>query len=192
MGLIHPTRSLIEYHSYWINTDSGEKKKNPAFDEACGRILDLKDPSSKKHKLAVQEMTRLVSEAVNSLPYTLIPIPLHVVVVPSSGKGRWSEGLCAIAASICTAQPLRFVPAVHSLVRTRTIDKLARGGNRSVEVHLASIAPAERYERYFGKKAVLLLDDVTTTGNSIRACSRLLEQYGADLIYPLALGRTTV
>ena len=87
---------------------------------------------------------------------------------------------------------MRFVPAVQTLVRTRTIDKLARGGNRSVEVHLASIAPAERYERYFAKKAILLLDDVTTTGNSLRACSRLLDQYGADLIYPLALGRTTV
>ncbi|MGN6660767.1 MAG: ComF family protein [Achromobacter mucicolens] len=192
MGLIHPTYALTEYHSYWIYSDSGEKMKNPAFDEACGRILDLKDPTAKKHRLAVQEMTKLVSRALSSLPYALIPVPLHIAVVPSSTRGRWSEGLCAITAAICEEQPKRLIPVPQALVRTQTIDKLARGGNRSIEVHLGSIAPAPRYERYFGKKAVLLLDDVTTTGNSLRACSMLLEQYGADLIYPLALGRTTL
>lgn len=192
MGLIHPTRALTEYHSYWIYSDNGEKSKNPAFDETCGRILDLKDPTVKKHRLAVQEMTKLVSRALNSLPYTLIPVPLHVAVVPSSTKGRWSEGLCSITAAICAEHPKRFVPVPQALVRTQTIDKLARGGNRSLEVHLGSIAPSPRYERYFARKAVLLLDDVTTTGNSLLACSRLLQQHGADLIYPLALGRTTL
>lgn len=190
MGLIYPTRSLVEYHPYRISTDTGEKTKNPKFDEVSRQLLDLKDATANKHRQAVAQMTRLVSAAVNSLPYTLIPTQVHIAVVPSSTRGKWSEGLCAITKAICDESPKRFVAIPQSLQRIRTIDKLARGGNRSVDIHLASIAPAPGYERYFARKAVILLDDVTTTGNSLRACCMLLQQHGIDSVYPFALGRT--
>lgn len=191
MGLIHPTRALTQYHPYRITSDTGEKIKNPKFDEVSGRLLDLKDATQPKHRQAVEQMTLLLSDTLNSIPYTLIPVQLYVVVVPSSTRGRWSDGLCSITAEICSKQPKRFVSVSQALERTRTIEKLARGGDRSIDVHISSIGVVPRFAGYFARKAVLLLDDVTTTGNSLRACSLLLQQQGADSIYPIALGRTT-
>ncbi len=192
MGLIHPTRALTQYFPYRISADNGEKIKNPRFDETSGRILDLKDASAQRHRQAVSQMAQLLAETLNSLPYTLIPVQLHIVVVPSSTEGRWSAGLCGITTEICARNPRRFVATPQALRRARSIEKLARGGDRSIEVHLSSIAVVPRYDGYFARKTVLLLDDVTTTGNSLRACSLLLQQQGADSIHPIALGRTTV
>ncbi len=75
------------------------------------------------------------------------------------------------------------------LVRHKSIAKKATGGDRSIEVDLNSIR-VEDADCIKGKR-VLLLDDVTTSGNSLLACRRLLLQAGAADVKMVALGRTT-
>jgi len=73
------------------------------------------------------------------------------------------------------------------LVRTTKIDKLAHGGDRSIEVHLQSIAVA--LPELIRKRDVLLLDDVMRTGNSLFACRKLLLDAGARSVQCAAIGR---
>ena len=39
-------------------------------------------------------------------------------------------------------------------------------------------------------KNVLLIDDVITTGATINACARLLQQGGAQKVFPISIART--
>ena len=80
------------------------------------------------------------------------------------------------------------VDATSCLVRARHFDKLAHGGDRSIDVHLKSIVVV--HEELIEDEEVLVLDDVTTSGNSLEACKQLLLQAGARRVQKLALGKT--
>ena len=54
-------------------------------------------------------------------------------------------------------------------------------GNRNINVHLSSIEVRGNKEKFKGKK-IILLDDVTTSGNSMIACRKLLEDMGVEVI----------
>ena len=69
------------------------------------------------------------------------------------------------------------VNKVYYLRRTETIDKLAYGGNRNKEIHMKTISTIEDVD--ISGEIVLLMDDVTTTGNSLYACKEILLQHGA-------------
>ena len=69
----------------------------------------------------------------------------------------------------------------------KTIDKLATGGNRSRYVHIDSIGTIKG-ESVNGD-IVLLMDDVTTTGNSLYACKEILLAHGAKTVEMFALGK---
>lgn len=86
------------------------------------------------------------------------------------------------------AQKHERVDATGCLVRHRKIRKLSQGGHRHVQVHLTSIK-VENKHLVTGKQ-VTLLDDVTTTGNSFRACRQLLLDAGAASVHCLALSKT--
>jgi predicted amidophosphoribosyltransferase len=74
------------------------------------------------------------------------------------------------------------------LERTKRIAKLAHGGDRSEEVHLNSVAVADA--SLIKGKDVLLLDDVTKTGNSLRACEKILLAAGAESVTCVTMGKT--
>jgi predicted amidophosphoribosyltransferase len=78
--------------------------------------------------------------------------------------------------------------ATACLIRHTTINKLATGGDRSIEVHLNSIKVQN--PNLIKDKRILLIDDVTTTHNSLFACKQLLLEAGAAQVYCLALGQT--
>jgi predicted amidophosphoribosyltransferase len=76
------------------------------------------------------------------------------------------------------------------LVRRHTsIQKLARGGNRNLHIHLDSIDIAA--PNLVVGKAVLLLDDIATSGNSMIACQQRLLEAGASEVLGLVIGQTT-
>jgi predicted amidophosphoribosyltransferase len=82
----------------------------------------------------------------------------------------------------------RFVSSVETLIRFRDINKLASGGDRGVAVHLNSIR-VQQPPSVKGQTMVVL-DDITTTGNSMDAARQLLTLAGAIRIGGIALGRT--
>src|SRR5207249_11211538 len=78
--------------------------------------------------------------------------------------------------------------ATDCLVRTRWIEKLSRGGNRSLATQKSSFR-IERIDKILGKY-VILLDDVCTSGNSLLAAYEVLREAGATAVKRVALART--
>lgn len=111
---------------------------------------------------------------------------IAIAVVPSHDPAAGFSGIHQLAQAL--ARQSR-IDATACLVRFRKIPKLATGGSRSVARHMSSIQ-VEHPEIIQGCE-VLLLDDVTTSGNSLVACRLLLLEAGAARVKYMALGRTT-
>ncbi|MGH9552564.1 MAG: phosphoribosyltransferase [Terriglobales bacterium] len=75
--------------------------------------------------------------------------------------------------------------ATNCLMRKAGVSKLSCGGSRALKVHLDSIA----LNQQVAGKSIILLDDVFVTGNSMRACKRILLEGGAANVICVALGK---
>ena len=140
-----------------------------------GKILDIKQAKAS----GIQYFHNYLSPRLENYPI--------VIGVPSHDPEKLSSGIVQLAEKL-QSNP-GSINASKCLVRHTKIIKLADGGDRSIGVHLASIHVAEA--EVFAGQAVLLMDDVMTTGNSLLACRHLLLEAGAAKVKCLALGRTT-
>jgi hypothetical protein len=188
-GIAHQTICLIDYHSYWIINGGGEKVKNPKFNGDCGQLLDVKgSQTGRNYRTAVSAFGNRLAKALKDYPLLAPYVSVDIAIVPKSEAGRVSPGLIAVAERLITLDKRFTLPRPQILTRVKAIEKLASGGNRAVWVHHNSVnadIPANRKGR-----AVLLLDDIATTGNSIIACTELLYAAGASRVFPVVLGRT--
>lgn len=177
--------AMGDYRPYRIWQD-GERVKNPKFDAHSGYILDVKSksPMSKPQSLAycVDLLAKHLQET------TALP-KVEIVVVPSSTEGQWSPGLEHIAQALAKRDK-RFVFRAKALIRTHTIEKLANGGDRSLAVHLDSLAYDWDLASTLPK---ILLDDVATSGNSIAGCITVIQQHLRQVVHvtPVVLGKTS-
>ncbi|WP_186060977.1 hypothetical protein [Burkholderia gladioli] len=180
---------LVEYHSYWLYDEDGDRYKNPAFDINCRRLLDLKHATERGHGAAVAHFSKSVETFLAAQGIPPPDLQVYLAVVPSSKKGEWGPGLDQICANLIRKNS-NFVDSRRVLERVNTIQKLASGGNRNFSVHEESIRIGNGGNKVV-KKTILLLDDIATTGNSLRACAAKLYEAGAAKVLPLALGQTT-
>ncbi|WP_227746359.1 ComF family protein [Burkholderia cenocepacia] len=181
--------NLVEYHNYWIDDGQGNRVVNPAFDGNCRMLLDLKRDTERGHNAAVTYFSREVEAFLAAHGVPPPNLQVLIAIVPSSKQGTWGAGLEKIASNLIRRNA-NFVDATRVLERATTIQKLAAGGNRNQAVHQASIRIGNGGSK-IAQKTILLLDDITTTGNSLIACADLLCRAGAATVMPLALGRTT-
>jgi P4 family phage/plasmid primase-like protien len=161
-------RYLNEYHAY-------RDGQNRLFDAYSNRILDLK-----------ARQPGAIEFFVNSLlPY--LGADFAVAVVPSHDPDVKDSGLVQLARRLCERDH-RLSDVTDCLIRVKRVDKLAAGGVRSIDVHLTSLHVTNRAP--IRNRDVIVLDDVTTTGNSLLAARHLLTAAGARRVILLALGRT--
>ena len=151
--------------------NGGNKASYPEF---SGRILDLKDG---KDNATPYFNERIEPELQDGIV---------IVVVPSHDPAKLGGGLKKLAGVL--AQNGKRVDGSDCLVRTQKIDKLARGGDRSKDVHMRSVSVA-RPDLIKGQH-VLLLDDVAKTGNSLSAGRDLLLAAGAQSVECATIGKT--
>lgn len=104
--------------------------------------------------------------------------------MPSSNADNKESGIGKLGEML--AQNGR-INKVYFLKREKSIDKLATGGVRNQDVHMQSIGTLEDME--ITGDIVLLMDDVTTTGNSLYACKEILLEHGANEVEMFALGK---
>lgn len=109
-----------------------------------------------------------------------------VCVMPSHEAGQYSKGLTRLAAYLSFTYGM--IDAEHLIKRKITHDKISTGGDRSVQKQLETLEVSTDY--IIAGKDVIVLDDVTTTGNSIEAVRRLLRKYNVGKIYAQTLGKT--
>jgi predicted amidophosphoribosyltransferase len=112
----------------------------------------------------------------------------EILIVPSSREGGASEGLERIVEKLCK-EDKRFTYRRGALYRHTAIRKLAKGGDRSLPVHLNSMGYKDDP---YSPAAKIVLDDVFTTGNSIRGAITIVEQIDQSCTFlPIVLGKTT-
>ncbi len=107
-----------------------------------------------------------------------------ICVVPSSNADNHDSGIAQLGHLL--AQNGR-TDMVDYLQRKESIKKLAWGGDRSKETHFRTIIPSS--DKEISGDVVLLIDDVTTTGNSLYACKEILLRSGAEKVEMFALGK---
>jgi competence protein ComFC len=106
--------------------------------------------------------------------------------VPSSKKNCYGEGLEKLLAGLHKKVPCE-TPG-RLICRTRTIVKRAWGGDRSIETNLSSMEIDA--DTKVSERDVVVVDDIFTTGNSLRASAQLLWRFGAGSVSCIAIGRT--
>lgn len=161
---------LGDYIPWHILRDSGQR------DGYSGRLLDLKQSKA----ASLSSFTELLGKEISKEYAGITAVPSHD---PANGVGTGIRLLAKHVASKINAPDGR-----EFLRRTVKVPKLARGGDRSVRVHLESIV-AEHTDLYRDGR-VLVLDDILTTGNSLVACRQILLAAGAAEVIGVALGRT--
>lgn len=159
------------YHKYWL--DREYRIKNPLFDVFSGKILDLKEGKT----AAVKYFYNILDEEICH--------DVTICVVPSSDEEKKNTGMAMLGEML--AKDGRRINKVYYLQRRHSIEKLATGGNRNKSVHLQSITTVEDLD--VRGDVILLMDDVTTTGNSLYACKEILLSKGAKKVEMFALGR---
>jgi hypothetical protein len=164
--------TLDAYHKYWTIF---REVRNPHFDGRSSDLLNFKKGEAP-----------VIAKFYNRLNALLIDADFAVCYVPSCTAYKVETPVLQLA-QMLTGHSKR-LDATGCIVRHTTIPKLATGGDRSMSVHLNSLR-IENSALIKGKQ-VLLLDDITTTHNSLRACAQLLVGAGAAKVYCLALGQT--
>ncbi|MFO0591291.1 MAG: ComF family protein [Polyangiaceae bacterium] len=112
----------------------------------------------------------------------VIPVPLH----PRKLRARGYNQSALLSAHVARSLGARFRP--RALVRTRdtapqaSLDREARGDNIAGAFH------ARQIEAIRGKR-VVLVDDVATTGATLRACVQALLDAGVASVTALVLAR---
>lgn len=158
------------YHKYWL--DRERRIKNPLFDVYSGKILDLKEGKLS----AIQYFYNLLNEEIRK--------NVTICIVPSSDSEKKITGMSRLGEKLAENGRIN---KVYLLNRRYSISKLAHGGNRDINVHLNSIDALEELDAQ--SDIVLLMDDVTTTGNSLYACREILMNHGARNVEMFALGK---
>ena len=158
------------YHKYWL--DRERHIKNPLFDVFSGKILDLKEGKES----AVEYFFNLIDCEICQ--------DVTICVVPSSNADNTMTGMTLLRERL--ARNGR-IDKVHFIVRERSIEKLATGGDRSKRIHMDSLGTLTGVDVL--NDVILLMDDVTTTGNSLYACKEILLAAGAKNVEMFALGK---
>ena len=166
---------ITEYHPYWLDRSSCER--NPAFDDNSNKLLRLKE----NRVYAINYFENLLNEV-----YQENWDGCACMEIPSHDPHNSCNPVQIIIKKIVNNHNL--FDYSGSLIRTKMIEKLSKGGRRDIGIHLSSMALRENVD--IEDKKILLLDDVVTTGNSLIAACKILFCHGAKEVFPLALART--
>lgn len=156
----------------WHKECGGDSTSYPRF---SGRLLDLKDRKAGGIQFFFDKAAPIVRPDV------------AIVTVPSHNPSKTVTGIRDLVQRICDDDTR--IDATEVLIREKMIPKLAHGGDRSIESHLKTMGV--RSPNLIRARKVLLIDDIETSGNSLRAGKQILLANGARAVHCLALGKTT-
>lgn len=164
---------LVRYHPY-------RDGKNPHFDDTSGLLIDLKERKPK----AIEAFTQMIEEKAHAVVDNHWPI----AVVPPHDPDDPESGIQIVAQRLIERN--EHPDATDCLYRAEFVPPQAsNSGRRSRADHRESL-DVQGSPR-INQKTVLLLDDITTTGQSMEVAKRLLLQAGAAKVQCLAIGRTS-
>lgn len=150
------TYYLMDYHPYWHG-------HNPDFGDEDGVLLDFK----KGYDSGITHFYKKLSYRLNRILDHNTNIWL--CCVPSHSPRNSDSSVYQLIYKLGKTQ------TANLLKRTKEVEKLSTGGDRAIAVHANSIVTDTSIS--LGKDAiVVLMDDILTSGNSIKACKSILRK----------------
>ena len=129
-------------------------------------------------------MTHHMLLHLDSLPFA----PTRIIIIPSTRQRERSRGgshLLALAKPI--SEKLRIPIDTSSIVRTRNTPTLVRA--HSPQERRRTLKNAFRATEQLTDEHILLIDDVVTSGSTLREASQTLRHAGAERIAALVFAR---
>lgn len=157
-------------------------KKYNKYDENTERILDLKNRST----IAIKYYSKLVYDWLNNNNYLNNNSMIAVIPKHEASENNIS-GTADVAKIIINKCDIS--DGINLILRKTTISKKSTSLDRptyNIDQESLDINKLINIEN----KNIILLDDVTTTGNSFKAASELLYKNGAQNVVALAIGKT--
>lgn len=111
-----------------------------------------------------------------------------IFTVPSHAENSWSSSLTATAGYLSVIYNL--FNESTGIVRVKEQKKLAYGGDRSFDSIINSMSIKSETRNIIKYKNAIVLDDVTTSGNTLLACKKLLEIAHANSVTLVAIAKT--
>lgn len=165
---------LYKYYSVRFKEHAGTSEKILKFKEGDPRAIDF----------FASEMISAMKVRYNGHLDELSN--MLVCIIPSHVEGKYSEGLVQLCKRISAEFNMTYVP--YLIKRTKTNKRKSQGGSRDIEDMLGSLGLGSGVD--IKDKSIMILDDVTTTGNSIEAARKLLENAGARKVIAQTLGKS--
>ena len=178
---------MIDYHPYRHGTNpnhtDGSDSQSLVYLKS-GRFYD----TNRKEEFC-KRITEWLVKYLKSVLEKAGDSSLVVSVAPGHSKDSQTSFLCEILGNVLGKPGFEGVVNGSSyLRRTKDVQKSTDGGIRSIYIHLNSIevtAPAVVKE-----KIVCVVDDVWTTGSTLRACAIKMKEAGAKDTKMVAVGKT--
>jgi len=160
---------LGRYHKYGY--------QNPMFDDFSRKILNIKhdNPTDDVIIYYTEQLLNIISDTEK---YVICVMPKHTI-------GTAPSGIRTIAKRLCNPP---IIDGTDVIFRSKETEKKAYGGNRDINLEIESLSVTNDY--IIKDQQVLLLDDVSTSGSSLRAGKHILVNAGAKLVAMYALGKT--
>ena len=171
-------RDGVNYNVLWgIRTlhEYEPKRGRSNVPETTSRILKFKDGD--------QDVVQYYTDKLDAI------IGSYVIIccVPSHKKDVWGDGLVETIKYLGTRRSRTSSP--YLLRRNRTTQKRTqKGSDRTLDTNLDTIEGTN--ETAIADRPVVVIDDVTTSGNSMLACSELLWSAGCNCVGAIALSHT--
>jgi ComF family protein len=129
----------------------------------------------------IERFAPVMAESARALSVdVVVPVPLHPDRLVARGYNQ--AGLLARAIARELEKPL----AVRALVRVKNTPMQSTLGRSERLANLAAAFAVPGFKALRGR-SVLLVDDVRTTGATLRACTAALHEVGVDRVFPLVL-----
>jgi predicted amidophosphoribosyltransferase len=167
----------VKYIHYYHPYRGGS---NPNFEKrTSGKILDLKDQKD-------NAINFFKSEIIKLFPIPSRTTEIVICCAPSSNKDKISSGIRTLSEKLVLDK--KFIDGTSLIVRTTSIPKLSTGGKRDYKLQKDSLSFVKKID--LNDKIVYLIDDIVTSGVTLRACKDLLKENGAREVHCFAIGRT--
>ena len=170
---------LYDYHPW----DSGN---NPNIDKITNTILNLKTKKPEKFRFRDQAVNFFSKVMKTQLLGLNCANSKSFCVVPSHEKDKVCVGLLKLMDNL--SADFGFINTNNLIRRTNTVAKAATGGDRSLQHHLNSLEVIN--VQHVHNQVIYLFDDISSTGNSLKACKSLLMSAGALKVVMISLGQT--
>lgn len=106
----------------------------------------------------------------------------YIVPIPLSTERHYERGFNQAEALITTAgfKPIHLLSRVHTEKQSKK--------SRSERIHLQQVFKMKT-ELNLNSKTIVLIDDIYTTGSTLRHAAKILKEYGAAKVYSFTLAR---